>query len=130
MNKIQLEKLNDLFADEIAHNRITDAAIQVEPKGNVCFPTYYGSSNNKSISNIYSMTKPITSVAFMTLFENGKIDLDDPVSKYLPSFAHMKVVVPEGYDTSKATGLQTTKRGTLDRKSTRPNSSHQINSYA
>src|SRR5574344_2804267 len=106
MNKIQLEHLNDLFADEIAHNRITDAAIQVEHKGKVCFTNYYGSSNNKSIYKIYSMTKPITSVAFMTLFENGKIDLDDPVSKYLPFFEHLKVVVPEGYDTSKATGLQ------------------------
>src|SRR5574344_2647911 len=113
MNKLQLEKLNELFEDEIAHNRITDAAIQVEHKGKVCFTNYYGKSNDKSIYKIYSMTKPITSVAFMMLFEQGKIDLDDPVSKYLPFFEHLKVVVPDGFDTGKATGLETTKRGTL-----------------
>jgi CubicO group peptidase (beta-lactamase class C family) len=113
MNKAQLQRLNDLFADEIAHNRITDAAIQVEHKGKVCFTNYYGKSNDKSIYKIYSMSKPITSTAFMMLFERGMVDLDDPVSKYIPSFGHMKVVVPDGYDTSKATGLETTKRGTL-----------------
>src|SRR5574344_1942211 len=113
MNKSQLQKLDSLFADEIAHNRIKDAAVQVEHKGKVCFTNYYGASNEKSIYRIYSMSKPITSVAFMTLFEQGKFDLDEPVSKYLPFFAHMKVLVPTDFDTSKATGLEVTKNGTL-----------------
>jgi CubicO group peptidase (beta-lactamase class C family) len=45
-----------------------------------------------AIFRIYSMSKPITSVAMMVLFEEGKWRLDDPISKYLPEFAHMKVV--------------------------------------
>jgi CubicO group peptidase (beta-lactamase class C family) len=45
-----------------------------------------------AIFRIYSMSKPITSVAMMILFEEGKWRLDDPISKYLPEFAHMKVV--------------------------------------
>ncbi|MEP6733798.1 MAG: serine hydrolase domain-containing protein [bacterium] len=43
------------------------------------------------IVQIYSMTKPITGVALMTLYEQGKFQLDDPVSKYAPEFANMRV---------------------------------------
>ena len=46
-----------------------------------------------AIFRIYSMSKPITSVAAMTLFEEGKILLSDPVSKYLPKMKDMKVGV-------------------------------------
>ena len=44
-----------------------------------------------SIFRIYSMTKPITGVAMMMLFEEGKWQLDDPVAKYIPEFAGLKV---------------------------------------
>jgi CubicO group peptidase (beta-lactamase class C family) len=44
-----------------------------------------------SIFRIYSMTKPITGVAMMILFEQGKWQLNDPVSKYIPEFANLKV---------------------------------------
>src|SRR5438552_9996305 len=44
-----------------------------------------------SIFRIYSMTKPITGVAMMMLFEEGKWQLNDPVSKYIPEFANLKV---------------------------------------
>lgn len=45
-----------------------------------------------AIFNIASMTKPITSVAVMMLFEEGKLTLDDPVSKYLTGFDHLQVI--------------------------------------
>jgi CubicO group peptidase (beta-lactamase class C family) len=44
-----------------------------------------------TIFRIYSMTKPITGVAMMMLFEEGKWQLNDPVSKYIPEFANLKV---------------------------------------
>jgi CubicO group peptidase (beta-lactamase class C family) len=44
-----------------------------------------------SIFRIYSMTKPITGVAMMMLFEEGKWQLNDPVAKYLPEFTNLKV---------------------------------------
>jgi Beta-lactamase class C and other penicillin binding proteins len=47
--------------------------------------------DRNTIVRIYSMTKPITGVALMTLYENGAFQLDDPLSKYLPEFADMKV---------------------------------------
>lgn len=43
------------------------------------------------VFRIYSMTKPITSTAAMQLIEQGKLRLDDPVSKYIPSFANVRV---------------------------------------
>jgi CubicO group peptidase (beta-lactamase class C family) len=46
-----------------------------------------------AIFRIYSMSKPITSVAAMTLFEEGRFSLADPVSKYLPQFGGLKVGV-------------------------------------
>jgi CubicO group peptidase (beta-lactamase class C family) len=49
---------------------------------------------NDTIFRIASMTKPITSVALMMLFEDGQFLLSDPVSKWLPEFADMKVVQP------------------------------------
>src|ERR1700722_149092 len=45
-----------------------------------------------AIFNIASMTKPVTSVAIMMLLEEGKLRLDDPVSKYLAGFDQLKVI--------------------------------------
>ncbi|MDF2158058.1 serine hydrolase domain-containing protein [Algoriphagus sp. CAU 1675] len=47
--------------------------------------------DRNTIVKIFSMTKPVTGVALMTLFEEGKFQLDDPLEKYLPEFANMKV---------------------------------------
>jgi CubicO group peptidase (beta-lactamase class C family) len=44
-----------------------------------------------TLVQIFSMTKPISGVAFMTLYEEGKFALDDPLEKYAPEFAHMRV---------------------------------------
>ena len=45
-----------------------------------------------TIHRIYSMSKPITSVALLTLYEKGKFQLDDPIEKYLPEFKDMQVL--------------------------------------
>lgn len=49
-----------------------------------------------TLVQIYSMTKPITGTALMTLYEEGKFKLDDPLEKYAPEFANMQVYT--GYD--------------------------------
>ena len=54
--------------------------------------------DRNTIVQIYSMTKPITGTALMTLFEDKGFELDDPVSKYAPEFADIKVY--EGEDAS------------------------------
>ncbi len=57
----------------------------------------YGLDNHRPIDKdalcrIYSMTKPITTVAMMMLYEEGKFQLGDPVAKYLPEFEHQKIM--------------------------------------
>ena len=54
-----------------------------------------------TIFRLYSMTKPITSVAVMMLYEEGHFSLDDPVGKFIPAFANMKV-----YDGIGETGMR------------------------
>ena len=49
----------------------------------------------KTIFRIASMSKPITSVAVMILVDEGKINVADPLSKYVPEFKDMKVLVPD-----------------------------------
>jgi CubicO group peptidase (beta-lactamase class C family) len=53
-----------------------------------------------SIFRIYSMTKPVTGVAMMMLYEEGKWRLDDPVSRYIPEFAKLKVYTGKNEDGS------------------------------
>ncbi|MBQ8598255.1 MAG: beta-lactamase family protein [Lachnospiraceae bacterium] len=96
MNQEKLSALNDLFASEIEENRVQGASILVEHKGKLEFQKVYGGDKEDSIYKIYSMTKPITTVAVMQLYEKGLIDLYDPVDKYLPGFAHMKVSTAKG----------------------------------
>ncbi len=52
--------------------------------------------SDDAIFRIYSMTKPIIYSALMTLFEEGRVQLVDPVSKFLPEFAATKVMMPDG----------------------------------
>lgn len=49
-----------------------------------------------TIFRIYSMTKPVTSVALMMLYEDGRFLLDDPVSRFIPGFAHLRVHTDSG----------------------------------
>ncbi len=51
---------------------------------------------SRSLFRIYSMAKPVTAVAAMMLHDEGKFRLDDPVAKYLPEFADVKVVDAPG----------------------------------
>ena len=60
--------------------------MDVEAKKPIAFDTLF---------RIYSMTKPITSVAVMMLYEEGRFFLGDPVAKYIPEFEDVKVLVRE-----------------------------------
>jgi CubicO group peptidase (beta-lactamase class C family) len=70
-----------------------------------------------TIVQIYSMTKPVTGVALMTLYEEGRFGLDDPISKYLPELAHLKVYA--GGKDSGASTLETPRRPVTIRDLTR-----------
>ncbi|HCA35320.1 MAG TPA: serine hydrolase, partial [Gammaproteobacteria bacterium] len=63
--------------------------------------------NKDTIFRIYSMTKPVISVAAMTLVEDGMLGLDDPVSDYIPSFADLQVIDSETGTSSPAENIMT-----------------------
>lgn len=73
--------------------------------------------DRNTIVRLYSMTKPVTGVALMTLYEKGTFKLDDPLSKYAPEFADMKVY--KGVDASGAIVLEAAKRPITIRDLTR-----------
>jgi len=73
--------------------------------------------NRNTIVRIFSMTKPIVGVALMTLYEKGLFKLDDPLSKYAPEFADMKVF--KGADTNGNPILEPVKRPITVRDITR-----------
>lgn len=101
MKKQKLEYLNQLFAKEMQENRIKGAAIRIFSKGEMVFDQIYGTDKPDTIYKIFSMTKPITAVAAMILYERGMLDLYEPVSKYLPAFKEMKVVGENGLEDCK-----------------------------
>jgi CubicO group peptidase (beta-lactamase class C family) len=102
--ELSIEKLapiEDFVNGEVAAGRIPGAIVLIQRHGKpVYFKTFGMRDPDKgtpmtadAIFPIHSVTKTITSVAAMMLVDRGKIALDDPVSKYIPSFAGMKVGV-------------------------------------
>lgn len=96
MNQQKLNKLNVLFEKEMQEERMKGASLLIEHKGKTEFRNVYGTDKQDTIYKVFSMTKPITAVAAMMLYERGEIDLYDPVSKYLEGYEHMQVSTTKG----------------------------------
>jgi CubicO group peptidase (beta-lactamase class C family) len=97
----KLAPIADFINGEIAAQRIPGAIVLVQQHGKAVYLKWFGLRDpdkatpmtEDAIFPIHSVTKTVTSVAAMMLVDRGKIALDDPVSKYIPSFAGMKVGV-------------------------------------
>jgi CubicO group peptidase (beta-lactamase class C family) len=97
----RLERIATAVQHDIDDKRIAGAVTLVVRHGKVAWFKSQGMSDREAAKampadamfRICSMTKPITSVAVMMLYEEGKFLLDDPVSKYLPEFKNPKVLV-------------------------------------
>src|ERR1700694_4093031 len=97
----KLIRVGDYIRNEIATGKIPGAVLLIQQHGH---PVYFESFGVRDVDSkrpmtadtifrLYSMSKPVTSVAAMTLVEDGKLRLDDPVSKYIPDFTEVKVGV-------------------------------------
>jgi CubicO group peptidase (beta-lactamase class C family) len=99
MNGQALARLTAKFTDRIAHGRMPGAVVMIERHGVLACVESLGSQDpargltmrTDSIFRIFSMTKPIVSVALMMLVERGELSLRDPVAKFLPEFAAVRV---------------------------------------
>jgi CubicO group peptidase (beta-lactamase class C family) len=102
----RLARLSDVIQSRIAAHHIPGAVMLVEHDGKVVLEQALGRRDPASeapmamdtIFRIYSMTKPIVSVAVMMLAEEGRLIISDPVSKYLPELAGLQVGVEETAD--------------------------------
>ncbi|MGY3650603.1 CubicO group peptidase (beta-lactamase class C family) [Bradyrhizobium sp. LM4.3] len=100
-NRDKLAKVSEFFKNEVATGKIAGATVLIQQRGKPVFREAFGVQDvaskapitDKTIFRLFSMTKAITSVVAMQLVEDGKIKPDDPVSKYIPSFANVKVGV-------------------------------------
>jgi CubicO group peptidase (beta-lactamase class C family) len=104
----RLERIGDhLERSYLSNGKITGCQVGVARHGHLAYFKSFGQmdrergkpTSDDTIYRIYSMTKPITSVALMTLYEQGYFQLNDPVSRYIPSWKNHRVWVSgEGAD--------------------------------
>src|SRR6202140_3408305 len=100
-SRARLQRVGDYIRNEIASGKIPGAIVLIQKYGQ---PVYFENFGVRDVATklpitadtifrLYSMSKPITSVAAMMLVEDGKLALEDPVAKYIPAFAGVKVGV-------------------------------------
>src|SRR3984885_6171420 len=94
-----LARLGRVMQDEVQRGRVPGAVALIARRGQLAYYESFGQRDPvsgapmalDSIFRIYSMTKPIVSVAVMMLWEEGRFLLDDPIGKYLPELRDVKV---------------------------------------
>ena len=99
-----LARLGRVLQDEVQRGRVPGAVALIARRGQLAYYESFGHRDpasgapmaKDSIFRIYSMTKPIVSVAAMMLWEEGRFLLSDPVAKFLPELGNVKVAVAQG----------------------------------
>jgi CubicO group peptidase (beta-lactamase class C family) len=110
-NPAKLDRVGDYLRDQAATGKIPGAILLIQQHGKPVYHEFFGVRDvatkqpmtDDTIFRLFSMTKPITSVVAMMLIDEGKFSLDDPVSKYIPAFADVKVGVEKQAEDGKKT---------------------------
>lgn len=110
MSVEKLSRIDDFIKDQIASKKIPGAVVLIQRHGKPVYFKWFGKRDADAgidmtpdaIFPMHSLTKTVTSVATMLLVDRGTIRLDDPVSRYIASFAGMKVGVERKDETGKA----------------------------
>ena len=100
MSSERLIRIDRMIQEAVDNNRIAGATAFIARDGKIVFDKAFGVSDlqaktpmrTDNIFRIASQTKAIVSIAAMTLFEEGKFLLDDPVSKYIPEFGNPQIL--------------------------------------
>jgi CubicO group peptidase (beta-lactamase class C family) len=100
-NLLRLDLVSEYLSAQVTEGKIPGAILLIQQHGKPVYHELFGvrdvatklSMTDDTIFRLFSMTKPITSVVAMMLIDEGKFSLDDPVAKYIPSFANVKVGV-------------------------------------
>jgi len=99
LDKERLKRIDAHFAGYVADGRLPGWLLTISRHGRLAHVARCGSRDleaglpvtDDTVWRIYSMTKPVTSVAAMMLYEEGKLALTDPVSAFIPSFGDVRV---------------------------------------
>ena len=100
-NLQKLQRVGEYLREQIANGKIPGAIVLIRQHDKPVYHEFFGVRDvatklpmtDDTIFRLFSMTKPITSVAAMMLVDKGKLRLDDPVAKYIPSLSAAKVGV-------------------------------------
>ncbi|MGI9323787.1 MAG: serine hydrolase domain-containing protein [Pseudomonadales bacterium] len=95
----RLQRVDQWLQVQIEQERLAGASVLISRRGSIAHLQHAGLRqlehpepfDQSTVVRIYSMTKPITSVAAMMLYEAGCFQLDDPIAKYLPEFSDPQV---------------------------------------
>ncbi len=101
MSSERLALIGKTVNAEIARDQLPGAVLLIARRGKLVYFETFGYLDKAAgtpmppdaIFNIASMTKPMTAVAALQLYEQGRLMMDEPVSKYFPKFANMQVAV-------------------------------------
>ncbi len=104
LSEAKLKEVDQFMERAVAGQKMAGGIVIVSHRGKIGFFQAYGQQDREAkkpmqrdaIFRIYSMSKAITTAAALNLYDAGKIGLDDPVEKYIPSFAKLKVAAPTG----------------------------------
>ncbi|MEP7271724.1 MAG: serine hydrolase domain-containing protein [Acidobacteriota bacterium] len=109
LSKERLDRIGRVTQEHIAANRVAGAIGLIARRGKIGYFEAWGMMDKEgakpmrkdAIFRMYSMTKAVTGVATMILYEEGRFALNDPVSKYLPELKALKVVIDRKDETGK-----------------------------
>ena len=101
LSSVQLDRLAAVTREHVASGVLPGAVIVIARQGRIAYLESFGARDRVSnaamaedaIFRLYSMTKPVVSVALMMLVEEGRLQVSDPVSRYLPEIGRMQVGV-------------------------------------
>lgn len=96
MNIKKLNRLDEYLNRGFEQKKISGCSLVVEHNGKRVYDKFFGADRKDSIYKIFSMTKPVTAVAAMELYEKGELDIMSRVQDYLPGFESCNVAGTEG----------------------------------
>lgn len=108
MSLDRLKHLDEHFHHYVDEGQIAGVVTYISRHGQVVHEDVYGMADldskrpmtDDTYFYVYSMTKPITSVALLMLYEEGKFQLTDPIARYLPELANLKLYTSDAADGS------------------------------
>jgi len=121
MSEERLARIDSMLTEAIEKEQVPGAVALVARNGRIVYHKAFGMADNETgremqpddIFRIASQTKAITSTAVMMLWEEAKFSLDDPISKYIPEFAHPMVFVSLNEADSSFTAIPATRPITI-----------------